>query len=316
MGTIRKDYILDRWVYYAVERKKRRMEFKKDEVKDISSAKTCFFCPGNEHLTPKEIGRLEYKNSWKIRWFPNKFPAVEKKGNAKIKKKNRFLIEGNNYGIHEVIAETDDHKKQLADLSVEHIKEVLDVYILRIKALSKLKGVKYVTIFKNKGFQAGTSLVHSHTQIATLPILPTAIINKIEALKKFKGCPYCQIIKSESKTKRKITENKNIIAFAPYASMFNFEAWIFPKRHVKNITAMYEHELYDMASTLKKILLKLKKLNASYNFFLNYAPQGYDLHFHIEVTPRLAKWGGFELSTGATINSIMPEDAAKFYRNG
>ncbi|MCH6575071.1 MAG: sulfate adenylyltransferase, partial [Bacteroidetes bacterium] len=51
MGTIRKDYILDRWVYYAVERKKRRMEFKEDEVKDMSSAKTCFFCPGNEHLT-------------------------------------------------------------------------------------------------------------------------------------------------------------------------------------------------------------------------------------------------------------------------
>ena len=69
-----------------------------------------------------------------------------------------------------------------------------------------------------------------------------------------------------------------------------------------------------MASVLKKILLKLKKLNASYNFFLHYAPQGNDLHFHIEITPRLGKFGGFEYSTGATINSVMPEEAAKFYR--
>jgi len=58
----------------------------------------------------------------------------------------------------------------------------------------------------------------------------------------------------------------------------------------------------------------LKKLNASYNYYLQYAPKGHDLHFHIELTPQFAKWGGFELSTGAIINSVMPEEAAKFYR--
>jgi len=315
MGVIRKDYILDRWIYYATGRNKRPMEFEEDEVKEISSSKTCFFCPGNEHLTPPEIGRVEHKNSWKIRWFPNKFPAVELKGNPKIKTKNKFLKEGKNYGTHEVIAETNDHKKQLADLSIEHIKEILDVYILRIKALSKLKGVKYVTVFKNKGPLAGTSLVHSHTQISTLPVLPSDVMNEIKAASNYKRCPYCDIIKLESKNKRKVIVNKNIVAFAPFASRFNYEVWIFPKRHVKNITAMYNEELYDLATVLKKILVKLKKVSASYNFFLHYAPIGYDLHFHIEVMPRIAKWGGFELSTGATINSIMPEDAARFYRS-
>lgn len=314
MGTLRKDYILERWVYYASERKKRRKEFKEEEIKDISSPKTCFFCPGNEHLTPPEIGRVEYKDKWKIRWFPNKFPAVELKGSPGIKAKNNLLTEGKNYGAHEVIAETDDHKKQLADLSIEHIKEIFDVYGLRITALSKLKGVKYVSVFKNKGPQAGTSLVHSHTQIATLPVLPNDVMDEVKAANKYKKCPYCDIIKLESKSKRKIMENKSVIAFAPYASRFNFEAWLFPKRHVKNITDMYNNELYDLAKAVKKILLKLKKIDASYNYFLHYAPKGNDLHFHIEITPRIAKWGGFELSTGATINSIMPEDAAKFYR--
>jgi len=332
MGVIRKDYILDRWIYYATDRKKRPMEFKEDKVTEISSPKTCFFCPGNEHLTPKEIGRVEHKNAWKIRWFPNKFPAVELKGNPKIKTKNKFFKEGKNYGIHEVIAETNDHKKQLADLSIEHIKEILDVYILRIKALSKIKGVKYVTVFKNKGPLAGTSLVHSHTQISTLPVLPSDVMNEIKATSNYKirenqrfsgrrkssgfssECPYCDIIRLESKNQRKIIENKSIFAFAPFASRFNYEAWIFPKRHVKSITDMYNEELYDLATVLKKILVKLKKISASYNFFLHYAPSGYDLHFHIEVMPRIAKWGGFELSTGATINSIMPEDAARLYR--
>ena len=246
--------------------------------------------------------------------YPNKYPIVENKGIPKFISKNKYLKEGMTFGQHEIIAETNEHKKQLSDLSVEHIKELFDVYSLRIKTLLKLKGVKYVTIFKNQGSLAGTSLIHAHTQIVSMPLIPDDVTQKINAIKNHKTCPYCNIIKLESKSKRKILENKNIIAFCPFASRFNFEAWIYPKRHVKNITVMHNDELYDMASTLKKILLKLKKLNASYNYYLHYAPQGQDLHFHIEITPRFEKWGGFELSTGAIVNSIMPEDSARFYR--
>ena len=312
MGILRKDYILDRWVYYSTERKKRPFEFRKEEV--IKESKICFFCPGSEHLTPKEIGRVEEKGTWKIRWFPNKFPAVELKGNAKLAK-NKFFAHSDAYGRHEVIAETSEHKKQLADLSVEHIMEILEVYALRMKTLSQLKGIKYVTIFKNHGVFGGTSLVHSHTQIMAISILPKEIMDEINAAKKHKKCPYCNIIKIESKTKREVFENKNFIAIAPFASRFNFEVWIFSKKHKKNITEFDDNELKDLAVILKKILLKLKRLNASYNYYLHYAPQGFDLHFHIEVSPRFAKWGGFELSTGAIINSVMPEDAARFYRS-
>ena len=75
-----------------------------------------------------------------------------------------------------------------------------------------------------------------------------------------------------------------------------------------------ENELMDLALALKKILVKLKKINASYNFFIHYSPEKENLHFHIEITPRIATWGGFEISTDATINSVLPEDAARFYR--
>jgi len=313
MGILRKDYILDRWVYYATERRKRPMEFKKEQ--HIIEEEKCFFCPGNEHLTPPEIGRVEYKNTWKVRWFPNKFPAVEFKGNAKLATKKRFFTEGKTYGMHEIIVETRNHKKQLWDLSASDIKEIFEVYALRIKSLSKLKNIKYVTVFKNHGPLGGTSLVHSHTQIVAISVLPQQVIEEINAAKKHKKCAYCDIARLESKSRRKIIENNNVIAFCPYASRFNFEAWIFPKNHVKNILAMNDEELYDMAAALKKILVKLKKLSASYNFFLHYALAGNDLHFHIEITPRFAKWGGFEISTGAIINSILPEDAARFYRS-
>ena len=311
MGIIRKDYILDRFVYYAAERKKRPHDFKSVVVKD--SSKLCFFCPWNTHLTPKEIGRLEYKGTWKMRWFPNKFPAVEKKGNPKIKSK-KFYSEGCSYGIHEIIVETQHHKSQLADLPVGQIRELLEVFKLRIRELSKLKGIKYVDVFKNHGKDAGTSLVHSHSQVMALNNIPALVREECQASNKYKGCLYCEIIRHEAKSKRKIFETKNVIAFAPFASRFNYEAWIFVRQHRKTMEELEEGELEDLASAIKKVLVKLKKINASYNFYIHYSPEKENLHFHIEITPRIANWGGFELSTNAVINSVLPEDAARFYR--
>ena len=311
MGIIRKDYILDRWVYYAVERKKRPREFKTTSMKDES--KVCFFCPSNEYLTPPEIGRVEHKHSWKIRWFLNKFPAVEKKGNLKIKSK-RFFSQGASYGVHEIIVETQHHKSQLADLHVQQIRDLLNVYKVRIRELSKLNGIKYVEVFKNHGKDAGTSLVHSHTQVTALPQIPTLVMEEASAVKKYKRCPYCEIINLESSSKRKIFETKNVIAFAPFASRFNYEAWIFTKKHKRTMEELMEEEYRDIALALKKILVKLKNINVSYNFFIHYSPKKENLHFHIEITPRIAAWGGFELSTNAVINSVLPEDAARYYR--
>ena len=311
MGLLRKDYILDRWVYYTSSRGKRPREFKTVVVRE--EAKTCLFCPGNEKLTPPEIGRLEYKGSWRMRWFPNKFPAVGTRHKHSIKSKG-FIAEGYAFGLHEIIAETNHHKSQLADLPVSQIRELLEVYKVRVKELSRIKNVNYVQVFKNHGKEAGTSLVHSHSQVVALPEMPELVREEISAAKRFRKCPYCDIVKLESKSKRKIFETKNVLAFAPFASRFNYEAWIFTKHHKNSLEELSEEELMDLAIALKKILSRLKKINASYNFFLHYAPGKNDLHLHIEITPRTATWAGFEFSTNSTINSVLPEDAARFYK--
>lgn len=311
MGIIRKDYILDRWIYYSPSRRKRPNEFKNIYTKIDS--KSCLFCPSNEKLTPLEIGRLEYKGSWKMRWFLNKFPVVDVKKKPRLKKK-MFLAEENSYGVHEVVVETNHHKSQLSDLPVSHIRELLEVYKLRIKDLSRKNGIKYVQIFKNHGKEAGTSLTHSHSQITALSKIPDLVAEEIKAVNRHKKCPYCEIVRLESKSKRKIFETKNVVAFAPFASRFNYEAWIFPKQHKKILEEMNYEELEDFAAAMKKILSKLKKLNASYNFYLHYSPNKENLHFHMEIAPRIATWGGFEFSTDFIINSVMPEDAARFYR--
>ncbi len=312
MIELRKDYIFDRWSYIAADRGKRPVQFENNN-KD-SKEKVCYFCPGNENLTPPEIGRIGNGEKWSIRWFPNKFPITEAVLDKIIVTDNSYYTNGSAFGYHEVIAETPDHEKQLAELSIEEFKEVLKVYAVRMKDLESRENIKYVQIFKNHGDDAGTSLIHTHTQITATNIVPKLVKEKIEAIKKYDNCPYCDVIFREEKSERSIYSNDDFIVFCPYAPRFNYEAWIFPKKHYLNITNLSEKEFDSLSISFNKILLKLGKINAPYNFYLHYSPKGENLHFHFEITPRMNKWAGFELATDSYVITTSPEEAARFYR--
>ncbi|MFO8016314.1 MAG: galactose-1-phosphate uridylyltransferase [Candidatus Woesearchaeota archaeon] len=322
MGEMRKDYILDRWVIIATERGKRPHEFRQENTKQ--PVKKCFFCPGNEDETPPEImrvpkGKKRGKKDWKIRVFPNKFAAVSEEGSPEMHTENEFFTSSSNYGRHEVIVETPDHRKQLWDLPPKDLAEVLKVYSLRIKELHKSEGIRYVQVFKNSGKEAGTSLVHSHSQVIAYNNIPSVVEDEAEASRTYKErmgvCPYCCMINIEKDSERLCFENRSFIAIAPYAPRFPFEVWVLPKQHIKSITSMRETKLNDLAGMMKRVLSRLRKLNAPFNYVLHESPAGEDLHFHIEVLPRLSTWAGFEFN-GTIINTMPPEEAAKFYREG
>lgn len=308
MGELRKDYILDRWVIISSARAQRPHELQKSVTKQKGA---CYFCPGSESSTPPEIGRIVKNGSWQLRWFENKFPALKAEGNPAPKTDNRFYTSASAYGYHEVLVETPRHDRQLAQLSAEEIEEVLYVYARRIVELEQKPNIKYVSVFKNHGYLGGTSIVHSHSQIMATAVLPAEIAAKITAMRKFLSCPYCSVIRSESNSGRKCFENNDFIAFTPYASRFNYEIWIFPKQH---IARMEDLNFSAFAEVLRKILLKVYESNFDYNLIVQYGPKGEDFHFHVEICPRSAIWAGFEFASGVVINSVSPEDAAKFYR--
>jgi len=314
---LRKDYILDRWVILSDARGKRPHEFKieNDIYAGDKGAANCFFCPGNESMTPPELGRLkEDGTKWKMRWFDNRFAAVDKRGNPVVRTDNGFFTYSDAYGSHEVIVETNDHSKQLIDLSEDDIMQLLKLYDQRINELMNQPNIKYVSVFKNEGKLSGTSIIHSHSQIISLNIVPTDVRAKIEAMKKFSSCPYCDIINVEKTSFRHVHEDDTCLTFTPYASRFNFEVWIMPKSHYKTLSDFSEDEMFDLAAAVKRVLRKIKELNAPFNMVLFYAPKGEDLHFHIEILPRVSVFAGFEYGTGMYINSVYPEAAAQFYK--
>lgn len=308
---LRKDYVLDRWVIIAPQRGKRPVDYSRESA---SSSGSCVFCPGSEHLTPKEIGRLGTKGSWRMRWFANLFPAVGMDAKQPLHS-GSLLVSSAAYGSHEIIVETPSRTRQLWDLGLPAVIELFGVYMQRINALASAPGIRYVSVFKNHGGSGGASLAHSHSQVIATGFIP--LIIKEESISVRNGiCRYCMVIEAERKGARLCFENRSAVAFSPYASRFNYELWIFPKRHATALSDLSRAELRDFAEILHRSLRRLKSIGVSYNYFLHCASSGSKLHFHLELAPRIAAWAGFELGSGVTINTVSPEAAAGFYRQG
>jgi len=303
-SEIRKDYLLDQHVIITPSRLKRPKDVKAEKV--TKNSPNCPFCVDN--LDKKNIvDRINKENSkkWQVVSINNIFPAVT-------------LNNKKAYGKQEVIIETPDHGLDLADLSEKQIYTVLKMYSQRTKALSKNKNLDYILCFKNHGVKAGASLKHSHSQVFASSIIPKELREETELAKDYKinnnSCVYCDVLKKEKESKRKVFEDKNIASFTPYASKYHYEVWIFPKRHLDNITLLNKGELRSFAKVLKIITKKLQALNIDYNFFLHNVVSDTTQHFYIKVQPRDSVWAGVELGSGLVINSISPEVAAKYYR--
>jgi UDPglucose--hexose-1-phosphate uridylyltransferase len=312
MGEVRKDYVLDHWVVIVPKRGKRPHEYVREEGKVEEG--TCFFCPGNEETTPEERGRINQPNSeeWQVRWFENKFAAFKPEGNPNAETHNDYYTFSSNYGEHEIIAETHKHPTQLAELSVEEIVPVIEAYKNRIEEHSKKENITYVNVFKNSGSNAGTSIVHSHSQVMATAVPNIHVQELIKARKKHDKCPWCEIVQREKDSERRVFENEDFVAFTPYASRYQYECVIFPKAHIKNLSEV--PDFYKLAEALKHVISKLHAMGASYNYELYYSPEGEDLHFYIGIMPRINTWGGYEEGGHVIINSVPPEDAAAYYR--
>lgn len=308
---LRKDYFLERWVVISEDRGKRPSDFKD---KEISKAKDCVFCAGNESKTPASLYELKKGKSWGVRVIPNKFSAVDPNGGHKIETHNRFYTFAGDYGKHEVVIETPRHGKNFGDLDAKDIVEIMKTYNLRINEMLKDEKIKYACLFKNQGKNAGASINHPHSQIISVAMLPPFIKQKVDAVKKFESCPYCDIIKSEKDSHRRAYQNESFVSFCPYASQFNYELWILPREHKKLFDHFDDKQLNDMAMIIKSAALKLEENNIDYDIDWYYSPLNDDLHFHVEIKPRIALWAGFEVGFGIVINSVSPENAAKFYR--
>ena len=310
---IRWDPILAQWIIVAGKRGKR----------PLLPEGYCPFCPGSEEVPEK---------GWTVLSLPNRFPALRPDAPPPDIKYDRLYRCKPAKGVCEVIVYTPQHNASLADLSVENIKAVIDLWTSRFKELGSLDYVKYVFIFENKGRIIGVTLDHPHGQLYAFPFIPTLIRKELASSKQYwrrtGTCLFCTIIQKEQKDEvRVVCENEDFICFLPFFAHWPYGVHIYPKRHREALTDLTETEKVSFAAILKKVLLKFDNLfNMSFPYMMVLHQRPTDgkpypyYHFHVEFYPpyreknKIKYFASVETGSGTVTFDYTPEMKAKELR--
>ena len=325
--------IKHRWSIIAPERGQRPSKSVASGGSDRGAVADDPFAHGNEALTAPEIFRLPKGDNtpWQVRVFANSFPALRVEGEV-LREAVGLNDTVAGIGAHEVIVETPEPDRELADLRIEEFQLVLEAYRARLLDLRHDVRLRYVLIFKNKGREAGASIDHAHSQLIATPIIPTAVVNELNSCREHysrrERCLFCDLIRQEQRLAERIClETEHYLAMAPFAASTPFETWILPKEHRHDFALSSNDELRGTAVIVRDLLRRVRKLldDPPYNLVLHTVPNPqprpgrpdywttieHDYHWHFEFAPRSRRLAGFEWGSGSTINPTPPEEAAR-----
>jgi len=334
-SELRFDLISRDWVVIATGRARRPETFKKEKKKKQEvPKKDCPFCQIHTQAKPtlifshgKEVPFTTWKDIskvWTIIVIPNRYPAFSPHPHLDKKVEGGLYQKINAVGFHEVVV-TRDHKKQMAQFSIEEIKEVFDTYQKRYLDMMNEKFVNHISMFHNHGPGAGASIFHPHSQIVTTPLidvdLKNALLNAQLYSKEKRQCIYCRMNQWESKVKKRVVfENEEFLVVCPFASKTAFQVIVSPKKHLSYFEQIREKEKWQLSEAFQIALNKIYKgLNdPDYNFYLHTAPcdgktHNY-YHWHWTILPKTSISAGFEIGTRMEISTIEPEKAAEYLR--
>lgn len=326
MSEFRQNFITKEWVIIATERARRPEQFAEERVARPPLPEhdpSCPFCPGNESRTGEETYRVDGE-SWSVRAVRNKFAPLDPRSSAQREFAGKFLSSGG-YGIAEVIIESPLHNRTLAMMGQREVEGILRAMLARYQSLAATPNICLITLFKNHGARAGTSLEHAHAQIIATPIIPPHVRDPFQkAMLHFDTygvCGYCEMLEEELRQELRIVHrNRSFVVYCPYASRTPFEVRILPRRHAASFAWIAPEEMGDLAEALS---VTLRKLNAAleypdYNFMVRSSPIGDEdvryLHWYFLLIPKITTPAGFELGTGIYINTVYPEACAEYLR--
>lgn len=348
---LRQDPLTGRWIIIATGRHGRPNEFPLLQRRGAAEGH-CRFCPGHEADTPPELlalgrppGAPPDSPGWRLRVFPNLFPAVTAAPDRSAPRLDGAATDGlftgcAGHGRHEVVVCTPEHTASLATLDAVGLAMLLDVVRQRADSIRAEPDVRFVAPFCNHGPEAGATLTHPHLQIIGTPRLPLLTVEKagrLDAWRRSRGsCLLCDLAAAERRDgSRLVAADAHWTAVTPWASRFPWEVLLVPTRHGPSPLDGEPAATASLAAMLGGVLRGLQRVHGdlSHNVVFHLAPEpGADgsfadptldalgrravdqWHGHVEVLPRLSRLAGFEAGTGYAINSVEPEAAASRLR--
>lgn len=235
----------------------------------------CPFCVGNEKRDPSvfRIGGEGDDQKWSVRVVNNKFPFAP---------------------IHEVIIHTPDHKQSISDISVEHVKLVIETFVNRFNTHLR---AGTVCIFSNSGHDAGESINHSHSQLAVVPKDVPIVVPTLEEFIDYRA-------------EHLLVKDFELVC-PPY-SQWPDEVWIVPAERGKLFGEITYEEMESLSYVLRRLVYIFEVRHGEdfpYNFYI-YPHRDW----YLRIMPRSKIPGGFEIATGIFVNTQDPQNTMEFIK--
>ena len=223
----------------------------------------CPFCAGHEEMTPPHTLVLPDEGDWIVRVVPNLYPALERQ---------------------EVVVHSRRHVRSIAELDEDELDLVAEAWRRRRAA----EPAGYLHALVNEGREAGSSLPHSHSQLAWLPAPPPA----------------------EPQLEGEVVlERDGVVARSPRLARLPYELAIAPADPEPG--ALTSQLLAPALRVVAEIVRRLHALEGA-------LPLNAWLHdvgdWRIVLLPRLSILAGLELGAGVFVNTLPPEEAAQRLR--
>lgn len=328
MSQWRADPITGRWTVVTDDVPLARRDFVVDggaRALDVP----CPLCEGQEASAGREIWALRHGTprdgpGWELRVVPNRLPALRVEAGVEASGEGGFRHRPG-LGAHEVVIETPQHDASWFTMSAQQLAEVLKAWRLRLVDLRRDTRLQAAVAFKNHGVEAGARLVHPHSQIVAMPIVPTSLEAQAAAGARHAEttgrCLWCDLIDAERASgTRVVIETSGAMAFVPYAAPSPFTVWVLPRRHGARFDETPDDELSAVAAALSDVLGRLAREleRPAFNAVLRTAPAASadtaGFHWHLEVVPRILRATGLDIGAGVSINPVLPEKAARALR--
>jgi UDPglucose--hexose-1-phosphate uridylyltransferase len=289
----------------------------------------CPLCP-DTRIEIHELLALPRQGPWQVRAFPHFRPLYHIEGEP-ARSAEGIYDRMASTGAHEIIVETRDHQRTLADMSDEEVELILEAYAQRILDLKRDARFKYVTIFKNRGEQAGEEWTHAHAQLTATTFVPRRVLYELRSARLWyrerERCVFCDIMRQEIRQEKRLVDNVgDYFAFCPYAARVPFETWLMPRTHNHQFeTPLPGENRKHLASLLKRTVRRLMQVGSTYHMVLHTAPNTLqtkgelseywrtiagDYHWHIEILPIVEQRSKSYSIKEVYFNGLMPEEAA------
>jgi UDPglucose--hexose-1-phosphate uridylyltransferase len=240
-------------------------------------------------------------------------------------------------GAHEVLVENSQHDRHLWSASDQEIGHFLRLAAERILDLKRDPRIKYISLFKDYGKNAGQEFDHPTSQITATTFVPRRVLYELRAGREYfaakERCVFCDIIQQEERQALRVLEVRgDYIATCPYAPRVPYETWILPRNHDASFerTGLSRPGLRTtLASLLRRTLQRVRTITEDFHLVLHTSPNslhpskslGYwktideDYHWHIEILPVVASRARSYTFKEVYYSPVSSETAVKLLRD-